>query len=163
MAKYRQASQHVHAIFQHVADHIEPLALDEAYLDVTLDKRQFGSATATATWLRQEIQQQVGITASAGIGPNKLIAKIACGYHKPNGQTIITPNQAASFLFRLPLRSLPGIGPKTAARAADHNWHIVGDLRTAQLSHLKQVFGSSAETMRLKSWGIDHSPVQNAP
>ncbi|UCH40832.1 MAG: DNA polymerase IV, partial [Gammaproteobacteria bacterium] len=116
MSVYREASKQMHEIFADYTDRIEPLSLDEAFLDVTHCPRCRGSATLIAGEIRQRIRGRIGITVSAGIAPNKFIAKIASDLNKPDGQYVVTPEQVDNFLESLPVRSIWGVGKVTAER-----------------------------------------------
>lgn len=112
-AKYRQVSAQIHQIFQIYTKVIEPLSLDEAYLDVTENLQQIPSATEVAMRIREDIFQVTGLTASAGVAPNKFLAKIASDWHKPNGICVIKPSQVQHFIQDLPLKKIPGVGKVT--------------------------------------------------
>ena len=113
---YKEASNKVNDIYRRYTEIIQPLSLDEAYLDVSEVDMLHGSATLIAQDIRQAIEKEVGITASAGIAPNKFLAKVASDWNKPNGQFVITPDQIADFMVQLPVKKIPGVGKKTAER-----------------------------------------------
>lgn len=119
MELYKTTSRHLHAIFARYTSLIEPLSLDEAYLDVTDSPQCRGSATLMAEEIRKTIFTELGLTASAGVAPVKFLAKIASDLNKPDGQYIITPEQVTDFVLSLPLRKIPGVGKVTAKRLAD--------------------------------------------
>lgn len=157
--KYRAVSQQVFAIYRGVTPLVEPLSLDEAYLDVT--QNSFGEALGVnvAKRIKQAIQETTHLTASAGVAPNKFLAKIASGWQKPDGLTVIAPERIESFLQGLPVDALWGVGPKTAARLRAHGIEKVVDVRAQSLDHLREIVGSGAEWLRDLSLGIDERVV----
>ncbi|WP_116367276.1 DNA polymerase IV [Parahaliea mediterranea] len=157
---YRAVSQQIHAIFRRYTDLIEPLSLDEAYLDVSEDRLAIGSATGIALAIRRQILADTGLTASAGISYNKFLAKIASDQNKPNGQCVVRPEQGPAFVAALPARRFYGVGPKTAEKMARLGIHSGADLRDCALDFLQQHFGKSAEYLYRASRGIDHRPVK---
>ncbi|OEY70980.1 DNA polymerase IV [Rheinheimera salexigens] len=159
MEKYRIASQQIRQIFQRYTDKVEPLSLDEAYLDVSDCKMFAGSATLIAENIRQTIKHETGLTASAGVAPNKFLAKIASDENKPDGIFVITPNQVEHFVATLPLKKLPGVGAKTAERLAKLGLHLCADIQTAPLATLIKHFGSMADSLLKRSQGIDEREV----
>lgn len=154
---YRAASQQVNAIFQRYTDWIEPLSLDEAYLDVSHLKRPGAEIAAE---IRQTIETETGLTASAGIGPNKLVAKIASDWNKPNGQCLVAPSKVDAFMQTLPVRKIWGVGPKSAARLAQHEIETCGQLQARDRTWLAQEFGSFGLELYDLCRGIDERPVQ---
>ncbi|MGN6578735.1 MAG: DNA polymerase IV, partial [Bordetella sp.] len=126
--RYRAVSRQVRAIFSRHTDLIEPLSLDEAYLDVTVNKRGLSSATEVAQAIRAEIRDETGLTASAGVAPNKFLAKIASDWNKPDGLFVIKPARVQAFLHELPVRKVPGVGKVTQARLEELGIHTVGEL-----------------------------------
>ncbi|MDQ8195507.1 DNA polymerase IV [Coraliomargarita sp. SDUM461004] len=154
---YRAASKAVREIFARYTDMIEPLSLDEAYLDVSHIKRP-GSEIAAE--IRATIEQEVGLTASAGIGPNKLIAKVASDWNKPNGQCLVAPSKVPLFMQTLPVRRIWGIGPKSSARLAAHGIETCAQLQTRDKTWLAQEFGSFGLELYDLCRGIDERPVQ---
>ena len=116
--RYKAASQAARAIFERYTDAIEPLSLDEAYLDVTENKSGLPTATLVAKAIRQQIREELDLTASAGVAPNKFLAKIASDWRKPNGLFVIQPHEAQAFLLTLPVGRIPGVGKVTEARMA---------------------------------------------
>lgn len=136
---YRADSKRIQAILRDYTEMIEPLSLDEAYLDVTASGR---FAWDIAKEIRARIRAETGLTASAGVAPNKLLAKIASDWRKPNGQFAILPEQALEFMAALPVRKVHGIGPKTAERLARHGIETCGDLQQHSLSELTRLVGS---------------------
>lgn len=157
--RYKAASMAMRAIFADYTDVIEPLSLDEAYLDVSGQPHCEGSAFRMATEIRARIEKEVGITASAGIAPNKLLAKIASDWHKPNGQFLIRPQDIADFMPQLPVRKLWGIGKVTAERLAQRGIHTCADIHTRSLEQLVSEWGRLGTQLFEQAQGIDHRPV----
>lgn len=158
--RYRAVSRQVRDIFSRYTDLIEPLSLDEAYLDVTADTAGLGSATATAEAIRSAIRQELSLTASAGIASNKFLAKIASDWNKPDGLFVVRPHDMAAFLQQLPVGKVPGVGRVTRERLAEMAIHTVGDLRDWTVDQLVQVFGRYGARLRELADGIDERPVQ---
>ena len=158
---YREVSQQIRAIFRMHSDLVEPLSLDEAYIDVTEDKMGIGNATRIAEMIRAEIKKQTGLTASAGVSYNKFIAKIASDQNKPDGICVIKPHQGADFVAQLPVRRFYGVGPKTAERMAKLDIHTGADLRAQSQGFLQQHFGKSAGYLFRASRGVDHREVRS--
>jgi DNA polymerase-4 len=159
MEKYRIASRQILAIYRDYTDLVEPLSLDEAYLDVTHASSLHGSATAIAEQIRARIADTVGITASAGIAPNKFIAKIASDWNKPNGQFVVKPQQIDAFVAALPVSKLFGVGKVTAARMNQLGAQTCGDLRAWTLGDLRHHFGKFGDRLHDLCRGIDERPV----
>ncbi len=157
---YKAVSQQIRAIFDDFADAVEPLSLDEAYLDVTADKAALGSATAAARAIRARIRAETGLTASAGVSYNKFIAKLASDQNKPDGLTIIRPHQGAAFVAGLSIRRFHGIGPVTAAKMEGLGIYSGADLAARDLAWLAEQFGNSAEWLWRLARGIDMRPVR---
>ncbi len=157
---YRSVSAQIREIFSRHTDLIEPLSLDEAYLDVTVDKQGIGSAVKVAHLIRKAIYQELNLTASAGISYNKFIAKIASDQNKPNGQCVVLPDEGEVFVGQLPVRRFYGVGPKTAEKMARLNLQTGADIRACSLAFLAENFGSSAEYLYKASRGVDHRPVR---
>ena len=157
--KYRAVSQQVFAIYREVTPLVEPLSLDEAYLDVTQNAWNETLGVNVARRIKQAIKDATSLTASAGVAPNKFLAKIASGWHKPDGLTVIAPERVESFLQGLPVDALWGVGPKTAARLRAHGIEKLVDVRRRTLAELSEVVGSAAEWLRDLSHGIDERPV----
>ena len=160
MDVYREASQQIRAIFQQYTDTIEPLSLDEAYLDVTEATLCRGSATLIAEKIRQDIYQKTGLTASAGVAPNKFLAKIASDENKPNGQCVITPDKVAMFVENLPLKKIPGIGPKTTEKLKQHGYETCKDIRASNVKQLTLLVGKFAHNLYQRSFGKDERELQ---
>lgn len=160
MEKYRLASQQIHEIFSHYTDIIEPLSLDEAYLDVSECKAFQGSATRIASAIRDEVRATVGITISAGIAPNKFLAKVASDWNKPDGQFAVLPEDVESFVANLPVKKLYGVGKVTAKKMRRIGIETCNDLQSLSDDDLKKYFGSFGERLRELSHGIDNRPVR---
>jgi DNA polymerase-4 len=159
-ARYRTVSQQVRAIFLSVTSRVEPLSLDEAYLDVT--ENAFGEplGVEVARRIKQMIRDTTALTASAGVAPNKLLAKVASGWRKPDGLTVIAPERVEAFLTALPVDVLWGVGPKTAARLRARGITRVTDVRAADPAVLRSVVGSFAEALVAMAHGRDDRPVE---
>ncbi len=157
---YRGVSQQIRAIFHEVADAVQPLSLDEAYLDVTDDKLGLGSATWTARHIRRRILEETGLTASAGVSTNKLVAKLASDQNKPDGLTVVPPGQEAAFVQTLSVRRLHGVGPVTAGRLEAMGLRSVADLARCPRETLAAAFRSSADWLLAMAHGIDDRPVR---
>jgi DNA polymerase-4 len=162
MELYAQISREVRAIFATVTDKIEPLSLDEAYLDVTENKLSEPLAGKLARHLRAEIKRLTGLTASAGVGPCKLVAKIASDVNKPDGLCVVPPEEVHAFLAPLPVTRLWGVGPATASRLAELNIKTVADVRGCSLALLEQKLGRYGDVLMRLSWGDDTRPVQSS-
>ena len=158
---YREVSHLIRAIFQDYADEVEPLSLDEAYLDVSADKARLGSATATARLIRRRIREETGLTASAGVSYNKFIAKLASDQNKPDGLTVIPPGRGADFVQALSIRRFHGIGPVTAAKMEGLGVFSGADLAGKDPLWLAENFGNSAEWLYNLARGIDHRRVKS--
>ena len=161
MDLYKSVSVEIHRIFQDYTDIIEPLSLDEAYLDVSDSHHCGGSATLIAREIRQRILDSQQLTASAGIAPNKFLAKVASDWNKPNGQKVVTPDEVLDFVKKLPVNAISGVGKVTAKRMAELNLNTCDDLAKLGLDALRQYFGSFGESLYQYSQGIDHRPVQS--
>jgi DNA polymerase-4 len=159
-AKYRQVSAQIHQIFQQYTSLIEPLSLDEAFLDVTENLQQIPSATEVAMRIREDIFQATGLTASAGVAPNKFLAKIASDWHKPNGICVIKPSQVQGFIQNLPLKKIPGVGKVTQEKLKSLNLETLGDLQQIDEALLIQQFGKYGRRLFLYAQGIDERPVE---
>jgi DNA polymerase-4 len=158
--KYRSVSDQVFAIYREVTPLVEPLSLDEAYLDVTDNTWREPLGVNVAKRLKGAIKDATGLTASAGVAPNKFLAKIASGWQKPDGLTVIAPERIESFLQGLPVDSLWGVGPKTADRLRAHGIEKLVDVRTRSIDALREIVGSSAEWLHDLSHGRDDRPVE---
>ncbi|MES2339155.1 MAG: DNA polymerase IV [Pseudomonadota bacterium] len=156
---YRGVSRQIHAIFAEYTDLIQPLSLDEAYLDVTADTRGLGTAWATAKHIRARILAETGLTASAGISYNKFLAKLASDHRKPDGQFAVTPEMGADWVETLPVSRFHGVGPVTAAKMKRLGIETGADLRAQSMEFLQAHFGSSAGWYHAIARGIDDRPV----
>jgi DNA polymerase-4 len=154
---YRAASKQIRDIFHRYTELVEPLSLDEAYLDVSHLKRR---GAELAEEIRAAIFTETQLTASAGIGPNKLIAKIASDWNKPNGQCVVSPSHVAEFMQALPVRRIPGVGPKSAARLSEMGIETCQQLQACDKTELAQQFGSFGFELYRLCRGIDERPVQ---
>jgi len=158
-SKYRAVSQSVFAIFRSVTPLVEPLSLDEAYLDVTDNVWGETLGQIVAQRLKAEIKAATSLTASAGVAPNKFLAKIASAWKKPDGLTVIAPERMERFLQRLPVDALWGVGPVTAARLKERGIERLIDVRTADAAVLREAVGSQADWLRQLADGHDDRPV----
>jgi len=158
--RYKAVSRLVRDVFARHTDLIEPLSLDEAYLDVTVTKTELPSATATAEAIRAAIREETQLTASAGVAPNKFLAKIASDWRKPDGLFVIRPHQVEAFLTPLPIGRLPGVGKVMEAKLETLGIHTVGELRELTLQELEQRFGRWGRRLHELSLGIDEHAVQ---
>lgn len=157
---YRQVSQQIHHIFRRYTPLIEPLSLDEAYLDVTAVNAFRGSATLIAEAIRTEVRETLGITLSAGVAPNKFLAKIASDWNKPDGQYVIRPEEVDAFVQQLPVTRLFGVGKVTAARLHRMGIKTCADLRQWTEDALLAQFGVFGTRLYELSWGIDRREVR---
>lgn len=156
---YHEASSVVHEVFRSYTDLVEPLALDEAFLDVTEPKRGPPSGTLIARALKAEIRDATGLTASAGVASGKFVAKVASGMHKPDGLTVVTPEEVPAFVAALPIGSFFGVGPRTAERLRVLGVHTGADLLRVDEAMLHEALGKLATALRLAAQGIDDRPV----
>ena len=157
--RYKAVSLAVREIFSRHTDLIEPLSLDEAYLDVTENKTGLPTATRVAIMIREEIRQELNLSASAGVAPNKFLAKIASDWKKPDGLFVIQPHQAYDFLRDLPIGRIPGVGKVTEQHLLDVGIKTVGDVQAMDVETLEGRFGRYGLRLFELSRGIDHSPV----
>jgi len=157
---YREVSQQIRAIFRHFTPHVEPLSLDEAYLDVTEDIRGIGSATRIAELIRQRIREETQLTASAGVSYNKFLAKLASDQNKPDGMCVIRPGQGAQFVAGLPVRRFHGVGPRGAEKMAKLGIETGADLAQKDAEWLRGHFGSFGDYLYRAARGIDLRPVR---
>ena len=157
--RYRAASQQILDIFRSCTPLVEPLSLDEAYLDVTDNRWGEPLATAVAKRLKQRIGEEVRLTASAGVAPNKFLAKIASGWQKPNGLTVISPGRVEAFLLQLPVDALWGVGPVTAGKLRKIGIARLVEVRTADAELLRRAVGSLADVLQRLALGDDPRPV----
>lgn len=157
--KYKEVSQQIHAVFHEYTDLVEPISLDEAFLDVTDNKKGIELAVDIAKEIKQQILERTSLTASAGISFNKLLAKIASDMRKPNGIFTVHPDRALDFIGSLPVEKLWGVGPKTANRMHEMGVFTGAQLRCISCEHLVQVFGKMGRVYYDFSRGIDNRPV----
>lgn len=157
--KYKEVSQQIHAVFHEYTDLVEPISLDEAFLDVTDNKKGIELAVDIAKEIKQKILERTSLTASAGISFNKLLAKIASDMRKPNGIFTVHPDRALDFIGSLPVEKLWGVGPKTANRMHEMGVFTGAQLRRISCEHLVQVFGKMGRLYYDFSRGIDNRPV----
>lgn len=157
--KYSEASKQMHNIFKDYTSLIEPLSLDEAFLDVSETKKCKGSATLIAAEIRQRVREEMKITLSAGIAPNKFLAKVASDWNKPDGQYVIPPDAIEGFVSKLPIRKIYGVGKVTAAKMHNLGIETCKDLQAHSKTELHEYFGSFGERLYSLSRGIDERPV----
>lgn len=157
--RYKAASRAVREILSRHTDTIEPLSLDEAYLDVTKNKLGLPTATRVAKMIRLQIREELNLTASAGVAPNKFLAKIASDWRKPDGLFVIQPSDVIAFLQPLPVGRIPGVGKVTEARLKEVGVITVGDLRGLGLEQLEREFGRYGRRLFELAKGVDHNPV----
>ena len=157
---YKEVSQQVRAIFRDYTPHVEPLSIDEAYLDVTTDLKGIGSATLIAEDIRRRIRAETQLTASAGVSYNKFLAKLASDQNKPDGICVIRPGQGAAFVQSLPIRRFHGVGPKGAEKMARLGIETGADLAALDIAWLRANFGSMADYLYRAARGIDLRPVR---
>jgi DNA polymerase IV len=157
--RYRVVSRDVREIFKRHTDLIEPLSLDEAYLDVTINKTLLPTATLVARTVREQIRKELNLTASAGVAPNKFLAKLASDWRKPDGLFVIQPNEVDAFLLPLPAGRLPGVGKINQERLAKLGIKTVGELRSLDRAQLEREFGRFGVRLYELARGIDENPV----
>ncbi len=157
--RYKAASDSVFRLFREVTPLVEPLSLDEAYLDVTENTWGEPLATPVARRLKARILEETGLTASAGVAPNKFLAKIASGWKKPDGLTVISPDRVEPFLQKLPVDALWGVGPVTAKKLRSRGIERLVDVRSVDIDDLRDAVGSLAEWLLQLAQGIDDRPV----
>lgn len=157
--RYRAVSRLAREIFKRHTDLVEPLSLDEAYLDVTENKTGLPTATRVARAIREQIREELNLTASAGVAPNKFLAKIASDWRKPDGLFVIQPEEVDQFLLPLPIGRLPGVGKVTEEKLKKLGTQTVGDLRKLDLSTLEGHFGRYGLRLYELARGVDNSEV----
>jgi len=157
--RYRAVSKSVREIFKRHTDLIEPLSLDEAYLDVTENKTGLPTATLVSRTIREQIRKELNLTASAGVAPNKFLAKLASDWRKPDGLFVIQPEEVDAFLLPLPVGRLPGVGKVTEEKLAKLGIKTVCDLRSLERAKLEDEFGLYGVRLYELARGIDESPV----
>jgi DNA polymerase-4 len=160
MEKYRIASRQIMAIYRDYTAEVEPLSLDEAYLDVTYTDRCKGSATLMANEIRERVRETVGVTVSAGVAPSKFVAKIASDWNKPDGLYVVRPHEVDAFVAALPVRKIFGVGKVTAARLEKLGLTTCAQLRDWPLVELHRQFGVFGKRLYELSRGIDERPVR---
>lgn len=160
MEVYKETSQTIRGIFEEYTDKIEPLSLDEAYLDLSDCKLHQGSATLIAQEIREKIFQTTGLTASAGIAPLKFVAKVASDMNKPNGQLTVAPHEVSHFLETLSLKKIPGVGKVTYQKLNKLGFETCGDIRKSNEVFLASKLGKYGHTLWSRSHGIDERDVQ---
>jgi DNA polymerase-4 len=158
-ARYKEISNHIHTIFHRYTDMIEPLALDEAFLDVTENKQQMASATFIAQAIKTDIKTELGLVASAGVSYSKFLAKLASDQDKPNGLFVITPEEAQAYVNELPIERFFGVGKVTADRMHELQIYKGKDLKGFSLEQLTQHFGKAGKFLFDICRGIDNRPV----
>ncbi|HET6631769.1 MAG TPA: DNA polymerase IV [Rhodanobacteraceae bacterium] len=157
--RYREASRLARAIFQRHTDLVEPLSLDEAYLDVTAPRSGLASATEVAEAIRRSIREELHLVASAGVAPNKFLAKVASDWRKPDGLFVIKPQQVEAFLEPLPVARIPGVGAVMQRKLAELGLHTCGELRRSGRDELLRRFGRWGQRLHELAHGIDERPV----
>src|SRR6266496_6620707 len=160
--RYRAVSKNVQEIFKRHTDLIEPLSLDEAYLDVTENKSGLPTATRVASAIREQIRQELSLTASAGVAPNKFLAKLASDWRKPDGLFVIQPDYINTFLLPLPVVRLPGVGKVTGEKLAKLQIQTVGDLKGLDSPVLERHFGRYGLRLYELARGVDDNEVISA-
>jgi len=158
-ARYRAVSRQLHAILADYTDRIEPLSLDEAYLDLSDDRAELGSATAAAQAIRERVRNELHLTCSAGVSSLKFVAKIASDTRKPDGLTVVPPSKVLTFIHPLPVRRLWGVGPATASRLERRGLHTIGQLAALSEVGALQLLGSRGLYLWRMSHGIDPREV----
>ncbi|ATJ82638.1 DNA polymerase IV [Halomonas beimenensis] len=158
--KYRDVSRQIQAVFHELTPLVEPLSLDEAFLDVTDVEAFQGSATWMAQWLKAECLARTGITVSVGAAPAKFLAKIASDWEKPDGLTVIAPDRVEAFVSALPVKKLHGVGPATSVRLEALGIETCADLRRLPLERLREEFGKFGHRLYELARGIDERPVK---
>ena len=157
--RYKAVSLAVREIFARHTDLIEPLSLDEAYLDVSENKTGLPTATRVASKIREEIRNELNLTASAGVAPNKFLAKVASDWRKPNGLFVIQPHEVLDFLRDLPIGRVPGVGRVTEQQLNNAGIKTIGDIQRMELAVLESRFGRYGLRLHELALGIDHNPV----
>ena len=157
--RYTAVSRAIRDIFARHTSLIEPLSLDEAYLDVTENLTNLPTATRVASTIRAQIRDELNLTASAGVAPNKFLAKIASDWRKPNGLFVIQPHEVQTFLLNLPIARIPGVGKVTETHMQQLGIATVGDVHRLPLDTLELHFGRWGQRLYELARGIDHSPV----
>ena len=160
MKRYKEISNKVFSIFQKYTPLVEPLSLDEAFLDVTSSRKLFGTAEDIARQIRKQVFEEIGLTISAGVASSKLMAKIASDFNKPDGLTIVPAGSEAEFLAPLPIKRLWGVGKKTQETLGLLGVHTIGDIAGLSLDLLEQKFGKHGKHLHLSALGLDERDVE---
>lgn len=160
MQVYKEVSKQIRSIFERYTLKIEPLSLDEAYLDVTDCKMLYGSATLIAQAIREDIENELGLTASAGIAPIKFLAKVASDMNKPNGQFVIPPNEVQNVIDKLPLEKIPGVGKVSLEKLQKAGFFVCEDIKNSDYRELLLKFGRLGASLWKRSHGIDAREVE---
>lgn len=158
--RYRSESEAIFAIFRNFTPVIQPVSLDEAYLDVTEQLAPWGTATRIARAIRQQVREERRLGVSVGVAPNRLVAKIASDFDKPDGLTVVTPARVQAFLDPLPARAIQGVGPATEQALAAMGIATIADLRAQPLAWLEKRFGRHGSVLYRYSRGVDQRPVR---
>jgi DNA polymerase-4 len=158
--RYHREAERIFAIYREITPLVQEVSIDEAYLDVTGHLGAFGSATRLACEIRRRVREERGLTVSIGVGPNRLVAKIASDFQKPDGLTVVPPERVQTFLDPLPVRRLHGVGPATERTLAEHGIATIAELRAQPLSLLAERFGRHGRTLFEFARGIDERPVE---
>lgn len=159
MGKYREVSRAMRAIFERYTELIEPLSLDEAYLDVSHVRQLGGSATRIAASIRGEVSDELGITVSAGVSINKFVAKVASDWRKPDGLTVVPPDAVDAFVAALPVKKIPGVGRVTCEKLERYGFRTCADVRAADRVTLTRLFGRFGASLYERAHGRDDRPV----
>jgi len=159
MDRYREVSAEVMAVLQEFSPLVEQVSIDEAFMDLSGTERLHGPPDEVGRTLKKQILESVRLTCSVGVAPNRFLAKIASDYKKPDGLTVIHPDQVADFIDRLPIGKVPGIGPKTQPKVAEFGIRFLGDIRKFPEPTLASIFGSYGRRLLELSRGIDPTPV----
>jgi DNA polymerase-4 len=159
MDRYAEVSRQVMSILREFSPLVEPVSIDEAFMDLSGTERLYGPPTALALALKEKISSTLQLTCSIGVAPNRFLAKIASDFNKPDGLTVIAPEQVHGFIERLPIEKVPGVGPKTQTRFADLGIRLLGDIRRFPLANLNSMFGAYGARLFDLARGIDPTPV----
>ncbi len=159
MARYQEVSRAVMDLLREVTSQVEPVSIDEAFVDLAGTERLHGAPVEVARALKARIRERVLLTASIGVAPNRFLAKIASDYHKPDGLTVIAPHDVLAFVDRLPIGKVPGVGPKTQPKAAALGIATLGQVRRFSAAILESVFGSYGSRLLELANGIDRTPI----
>jgi DNA polymerase-4 len=159
MDRYREVSREVMAILQEFSPLVEPVSIDEAFIDLAGTERLHGPPPVLARTIKGKILESLQLTCSVGVAPNRFLAKIASDFQKPDGLTVISPEQVRKFIERLPIAKVPGVGPKTLAKVEQLGVRFLGDIRKFSESALESIFGSYGRRLLALAGGIDPTPV----